>query len=299
MRLPAYPWAMTTATVLAFSVAVSAQSKNAKTPTRQVYVNAVDRFNTPVTDLTAADFEVTESGLKREVTKVGLVAKTPMRIALMIDTGDAMSPALNHLRAGMLAFADAIGSDHELMIVSLGRQVRVRLPPTSDRKKFKDSASGLFMDGGATVLSDGLMEIDDRFMRKAEDRWPVFVIVTSDGAEGSSGANEKKFNDWIRALPGRGVAIHAIAIKYKGGGMPEIIASHVTQTAVGHYDFVNTSNSLPDKLKAIGEHIAHEFELASPKYEVTFASPMAPGSSVVVGVQRPGVKFEISQTRLR
>ena len=63
--------------------------------------------------------------------------------------------------------------------MSTGRQARVRVPPTTDRKKLKDAAGGLFSDGGATILSDTLLEIDDRFMRKAEDRWPVFVIVNT------------------------------------------------------------------------------------------------------------------------
>jgi hypothetical protein len=288
-----------TAVALAVPVTMPAQSKNGKASVRRIFVTALDRFDTPVTDLTAADFDVTESGLKRDVAGATLVATTPMRIALMIDTGDPMTPALNHLRAGLSAFADAIGADHELMMVTLGRQVRVRLQPTADRKKFKDSAAGLFMDGGATVLSDGLMEIDDRFMRKAENRWPVFVIVTADGAEGSSGANEKKLNNWVQALPLRDIAVHAVVIKYRGGGQPEIVASAAAENASGHYDFVNTSNSLPDKLKAIGEQIARDFQSAKEKYEVTFASPMPVGTPIVLAVLRPGVKFEVTTRRLR
>src|SRR5439155_2065922 len=103
---------------------------------------------------------------------------------------------------------------------STGRQTRIRVPPTTDRKKLRDAAGGLFSDGGATVLIDSLLEMDDRFMRKAEDRWPVFVIITGDGAEGSAGANEKKMNDWVVALPTRPIEAHAISLKYKGGGLP-------------------------------------------------------------------------------
>jgi hypothetical protein len=135
-------------------------------------------------------------------------------------------------------------------------------------------------------------------MRKADDRWPVFVIVTADGAEASAGANEKKFNQWLEALPARGIAAHAVAIKYHGGGMPEVIASHVVQTAGGSYDFINTSNSLPDKLKAVAVRMTKDFEQASSKYEIDFVSDLPPGP-VMVGVARSGVKFETSQTRLR
>jgi hypothetical protein len=299
MRFQTCALVASTAVAVTVPITMPAQSKNARPAVRRIFVKALDRFDTPVADLTAGDFDVAEAGLKRDVATATLVGKTPMRIALMLDTGDPMTPALNHLRAGLLAFADAIGPEHELMMVTLGRQVRVRLQPTLDRKKFKDSAAGLFTDGGATVLSDGLMEVDERFMRKAEDRWPAFVIVTADGAEGSAGVNEKKFNEWIRVLPARDFAVHAVVIKYRGGGHPEIIASHVAETASGYYDFVNTSNSLPDKLKAIGEQIARDFQSAKAKYEVTFASPMPAGTPIVLTVLRPGVKFEVTSTRLR
>ena len=101
-----------TAVALTIPVAVPGQSKNAKSSVRRIFVKALDRFDTPVADLTAGDFDVTEAGLKRDVVTATLVAKTPMRIALMIDTGDPMTPALNHLRAGLLAFADAIGPEY-------------------------------------------------------------------------------------------------------------------------------------------------------------------------------------------
>src|SRR5262245_32307984 len=110
------------------------------------------------------------------------------------------------------------------MLVSTGRQMRIRVPPTPDRKKPTDAAKGLFSGGGATPLMDALLEIDERFMRTADDRWPVFVIITGDGAESSAGGNEKRFNDRLDALPMRGVAAHAITLKYRGGGMPEIVA---------------------------------------------------------------------------
>jgi Mg-chelatase subunit ChlD len=221
-----------------------------------------------------------------------------MRIAIMVDTSDAAAPALNHLRASLVAFADAIAPQHELMLVSMGRQVRVRVQPTTDRKKFKDAASALFPDGGGEPLMDALLETDDRFMRKAEDRWPVFVIVTADGTEASAGAHEKKFNDWVVALPSRGIAAHAVVVKYRGGALPEIVANHVALTAGGVYEYINTSNSLPEKLKAIADQVSRDYERASTKYEVTFTTDTA-GGPVMVGVAREGVKIETTQGRLR
>jgi Mg-chelatase subunit ChlD len=184
------------------------------------------------------------------------------------------------------------------MMVSTGRQVRVRVQPTADRKKIKDAASGLFLDGGGTPLMDGLMEIDDRFMRKAEDRWPVFVIITSDGSESSAGANEKKFNDWLAVLPVRGFSAHAISIKYRGGGMPEIVAQHVAATAGGSYDYINTSNSLPEKMTAIAQRLSSDYEHAKSRYQITYLTDAADVRPVDVGVARDGVHLEISGARV-
>jgi hypothetical protein len=285
------------AAAVSLSATIGAQSKGATPATRRVFVHVTDAAGAPVTDLQPADFEIAEAGSKRAVVKAGL-ATSPMRVLVLVDTGETAAPAINHVRAALVAFADGLGPQHELALIGTGRQVRVRVQPTTDRKKFIDSAKSLFSDGGTTTLSDALMEMDDRFIRKAEDRWPVFVIVTADGAEASAGANEQRFNQWLRALPARDIAAHAIAIKYKGGGMPEVIASEVVQMAGGRYDFINTSNSLPDKLKAIAAGMTADYERASAEYQVEFSSDL-PNAALVVGVARPGVRFETSQTRLR
>jgi hypothetical protein len=277
---------------------IPAQSKPSdKRNTRSVFVKVSEVTGKPATGLTAADFEITEGGQKRNVLKAG-PATSPMRIAVLADTSDGAANALNHMRAAFASFADAVAPQHELMLVSTGRQMRVRVQPTTDHKKFKDAAGGLFGDGGATPLMDALLEVDDRFMRKAEDRWPVFVIVTGDGTEGSSPANERKFNDWTRLLPARGISAHAIVLKYRGGGSPELYANHVAVTCGGVYEYINTSNSLADKMKLVSDRLTEDYAIVSEKYQVTFESETTVGS-VLVGIARDGVKIDTTQGRLK
>jgi len=275
----------------------AAQSKAPpKGRTRVAFVSVTDSSG-PVLTLGPADFDVTESGAKRQVVRASL-ATTPMRVALIVDTSDGLAAAaLNHLRAGLLALVDELSPDDEVMLVSTGRQTRVRVQPTIDRKKIKDAAGGLFADGGATVLTDTLLDVDDRFMRKADNRWPVFVVVTGDGTEGSAGANEKKFNEWIVALPTRPVEAHAIALKFRGGGMPEIVASHVAQAGGGIYEFMNTSNALPDKMKAIGARLAADRRAMSTKYEIEYLTDSADQKPIDVGVAKSGVTIQLSFRR--
>jgi methylmalonyl-CoA mutase cobalamin-binding subunit len=274
-----------------------AQSRNTKLVTHQVFIAVTDPSGAPVLDLGPGDFEVNEGGVKRTVVRAGL-SKEPMRVALLVDTGEDMSAFLTSLRASLIGFLDALPPEHEVMLASTGRQFRVRVQPTADRKKLKDAANGLFGDGGGTVLMDGLLEADTRFLRKAENRWPVFVIVTSDGAETSAGAHEKEFNQWIVALAQRGVSVHAFVVKTgKGSGIPEMIALNATHNTGGRYDVMNTTTALPEKMKTLGAQLAADAQKMSSWYTVEFQTDAAELKPIDVAVARNGVKLQMSYRR--
>jgi Mg-chelatase subunit ChlD len=296
MKTPISSAAAIAALVL-MPAAATAQPKNAgKMHARRIFVNVTDAKGAPVEGLTAADFKVEEAGHPRDVVKAG-PAKEPMRIALMLDTSDAAAPAINHLRAGVLAFLDQLPPEDEVVLITTGRQVRVRVPPTTDRKKLKDAAATLFTDGGGTVLMDGLLEIDERFYKKADDRWPVFVLFTSDGTEASAGAREKEFMKWSVALGGRGVTAHAFVFKTpKGSQMPDIVAENLTQNTGGRYEVMNTTTGLPDKMKALGEKLALDHPTMSNWYEVDIQTD-ADGAPLDIAVAREGVRLQISNSR--
>ncbi len=296
-------------TLLPFLVAVSVvaattpgaatgQSKNAgKTHVRHIFVSVTDSKGAPVEGLSASDFEVSEGGQPRVVSHAG-PAKDPMRIALMLDTSDAAAPALTHMRAAVPNFLDALPPEDEVILITTGRQARIRVPPTTDRRKIKEAAAGLFTDGAGTVLMDGLLEIDDRFFKKTDDRWPVLVIFTSDGTESSTGAREKEFMKWSPLLGARGFTVHAFVMKTaKGSGMPDIVVENLTKNTGGRYDVMNTTTALPDKMKALGEQLALDHRNMSMWYEVDIQTDATEITPVNVGVQREGVRLQISNSR--
>jgi len=265
---------------------------------RHVFVHVVDERGAPVTDLAAGDFQVSEGGVARAVTHAG-PATDPMRIALFLDTSDAAATALTHLRAAAVGFLDALPPEDEVLIVTTGRQARVRVQPTADRRKLRETAGGLFTDGAGTVLMDGLLEVDDRFFKKADDRWPVFVIFTSDGTESSAGAHEKAFNKWAVGLGARGATVHAFVLKANrgGGGTPDVIAMTLTRNTGGRYDMMNTTNALPEKMKALAERLALDHRRMTAWYRIDFQTDTAEFTPINVGVARGGVRLEISDRR--
>ncbi len=186
------------------------------------------------------------------------VPKGAMRVALLVDTSEGVGTAIPQIRAAVLAFADALPPEHELMLVTTGRRTQVRVPPTTDRKKVKDSASGITSDHGATPLMDALVEVDERFMRKAPGRWAAFVVITGDGGESSISTDDRGFNQWLSGLSARQMSVDAIVLKFKGSGLPEAVASAAVRATNGRLDATTAVLALPDKLKAIAERLAHE-----------------------------------------
>jgi hypothetical protein len=281
---------------MALVTLIAPQGKTTKPHSRQIVVTVVDRAGAPVMDLAPSDFTIREDGVTRDITNAGL-AQSAMRIALMLDSGDAMKKTLDDMRLGVLRFAEAVPPPHEIMLVTTGRHVRVHVPPTTDRKQIVDAAAGLSIDGAGTALMDSLVDIDDRFMKPARDRWAVFVILTSDGTESSSVSIEK-FNAWLLGLPSRGISAHAISIKYRGGGMPERVAEYVTDAADGHYESLNLSNTVPDKMAALGRQIAADYDRGKSRYQITYVTDAADLRPVSIGVAREGVRLEVAGARV-
>lgn len=280
----------------AILLAIAATAAGKPQP-RHVFVHVIDQRGDPVAGLTAGDFQLTEGGVARAVLRAAPAAD-PMRIALFLDTSDAAAPALMHVRAAAAAFLDALLPEDEVLLATTGRQARVRVQPTTDRRKLKEAAGGLFSDGAGTVLMDGLLEVDERFFTKADDCWPVFVIFTSDGAESSAEAHEKAFNTWALGLGARGATVHAFVLKgNRTGGMPDAIATTLTQNTGGRYDTMNTTNALPDKMRALAQQLALDHQRMAAWYRIDFETD-APGFTPIdVAVARSGVKLEISDRR--
>jgi hypothetical protein len=181
-------------------------------------------------------------------------ALEPARVALLVDTSAGTSASLTQLRAGLAAFIDALPPGPDILFVTTGRRIQVRVPPTTDRQKVKESIAGLLSDGGPTPLMDGLLEVDARFMSKAADRRSIFVIVTGDGTESSVTVHGDAFNAWLGQVQRRHASGHALVIK-SGNGMPEVIASALARTTGGSFQTVSPRSPLTEPMTGIAARI--------------------------------------------
>jgi hypothetical protein len=278
---------------LAAPLSVSAQQT-----TRQVFVTVLDQAGAPILDLGRDDFQVQEDSMVRPIVRVGL-ANDPMRVAMLIDNSDAAERALLSIRSGVHAFLDALPAEHEVSLLTVARQLGVRAEPTVDRAKLKEAADLIFIDGGSSaVLLDALLETDERFLQKAEDRWPVFVLVTTDGAEGSRTVGDNEYNAFVADLIARGVTVHAILISTRGGGRQTDVATNLTENTGGHYQAISASTGLPDQLRTLAEHMADQHARMATQYQITFTTDAAAEQlGVRIGVRRPAGNVIVSMSR--
>ena len=183
-------------------------------------------------------------------------AAPPMRVIVLVDTSAATSTAMPHIRTAVASLIDALPAEHDIALVTTGRRAQVRVPPTADRAKLKSSAAGLTNDGGPTTLMDALREMDDRFLRRAADRFGVFVVITGDGSENSKDTDEAAFNAFLADISRRGVLANAIVLKTTGSGFPEVIATTIVKATGGHYAVMSNGNGIADAASTLAGQLA-------------------------------------------
>ena len=221
-------------------------------------------------DLTAADFQIVENGTKREATRAAL-GKAPMRVVLLVDSSAAVPQMLNHFRAGLNAFFDALPPEHEVVFITTGGQTRIRVQPTSDRAALKTAAGRFAADGGANSFLDTLLESDKRFLRPVT-QWPVFVILTTDNGDARVAPRITEYNQFLVSFLQRGGSAHGIVIKGKSSAQIAEIAENLIQNTGGIHNVVNQSTAVEAQLKAIAERLASDHAKMANVYEVDFPS---------------------------
>ncbi len=266
---------------------------------RSIFVTVTNEAGEPERGLDAGDFLVNEDGVQRKVLRAEL-EDGPMRVALLVDNSEAAKQLLNQIRSGLQQFLSALPAAHEVVLVTTGGQLRVHAGGvTTDRVKLNAAARGIFPDPGrGSVLLDALRETDKRFLERAERRWPVFVVITTDGTE-SSVTRDFEFNQFANRVIARGSVVHALVLATRGGGLQTNVTVNLTRNTGGHYEALAASTALPDRLAALAKLMSDQHAVVSKQYRLVYASEAGDRQTAVqVGVA-PGLKIEVLRRRIQ
>ena len=268
-----------------------------RTVTRSVFVNAVDTAGRPALDLAPADFQVTEDGVKRQVTRATL-GSAPMRIVLMVDSSTPVGPMINDFKTALESFVDILPPQHEVAFISSGGQIRVRTRPNDPREKLRAEVARFAAEGGANAFLDTLLEADKRFLRTAPEQWPVFVVVTTDNGETRKEPDVVAYNTFMNEFLARGGAAHAVIVTGTQFGPVSDILANLVDNVGGLRHTLNTSNSLPERMKDIAERLDIDHRIMMNRYEIAYAGdPKITTGAVNVTTSRPDVRLQMSTRR--
>lgn len=282
---------------LTIAVSISVSLSAQRTMARSVWVSVVDTAGRPATELTPADFQVTENGVTRDVIRTTL-GNAPMRIVLMVDSSTAVGPHVNDFKTALTAFAQTLPPQHEVAFISSGGQIRVRTRPNDPREKVMAEIARFASEGGANAFLDTLLEADKRFLKPAPAQWPAFVIVTADSGSGRSEPDVGAYNKFMNDFLARGGAAHAVILSGTQTGSITEVAANLVDNVGGYRQTVNTSNSLTARLKDIAERLDIDHRLMMNRYEIAYAGDAKVTAGMVnVTVARDDLRVEMSTRR--
>jgi hypothetical protein len=279
------------------AIVLAAPPLLAQRASRLVFVNAVDGAGAPVLNLTAADFQVTENGVTREVVRAAL-GGAPLRIVLMVDSSTPVAPMINNFRTALNAFVDELPEVEEIVLVSSGGQIRVRTQPNDDRAKLRAEIARFASEGGANAFLDTLLEADRRFLRTAPGQWPAFVVVTTDNGDGTREPNVDDYNRFMNDFLARGGTAHAVIVQGRRTGSTTDMIANLVDNVGGIRHTIVTDHSLPVRLREIADRLADDHQRMMTRYEVSFTGDAKAVQPVVnVSVNRDDVKIRMSVRR--
>src|SRR5687767_4687158 len=283
------------AIALLLSIPVSLDAQ--RTVARSIFISALDPIGRPVLDLRPADFQITESGSKREVTSATL-GNAPMRIVLMVDSSGPVAPMINTFKKALAVFVDTLPPQHEVAFISSGAQIRVRARPNDSRDKLRAEMARFASEGGANAFLDTLLEADTRFLKTAPVQWPAFVIVTTDNGENRKEPDVVAYNKFMNDFLARGGAAHAVILAGKQSGPVTDLVTNLVDNVGGFRQTLVADNSLPERLREIAERLDIDHRVMMNRYEIAFAGDPAIVEPVVqVSVSRDDVRLQMSTRR--
>lgn len=294
----------------------------------QLFIEVFDESGEPVIDLRPGDFTIRENGqdVRVESAELDPVGREPMKVALLVHNGvmtgvesltvgggavDQGGPvpgvtlnlgtsgdtgAVNQLRAGVVTFLETLPPSHEVGLFTIGGTIQRRVDFTTDRDELKEAAERIFVEQSpGVIMLDGVKETWERRYDDG-DRFPVFVLVLTDGPEGSSSYSENDYVELMTDLVQNNVTIHVVLVSM-GGSIVSQYALNMTQITGGTYQNLAIPRGLANALQEVATRMGEHYEQVSNRHHVIFRRADPPGDQFEVYVDREDVDVRVFADR--
>jgi hypothetical protein len=189
----------------------------------------------------------------------------PMRIVIVVDNSQTPLEPLPQIRRGLQQFVNELPAHHELMLVTTGGQMNIRVQPTRDYLEILEAAGEInFLRSSGNALIGSVQEIYDRYLRTVERRYPMFVIISTDGPDFSQRITDKSVNELLNGLTRTRVLVNAVMLTSTGTSFIRNVTLEMIKRTGGAYESATIATALPARLKVMAGRIAQQYQKVSP-----------------------------------
>ncbi len=281
------------ATAVLALVAFAGLGAQRETREKHLLVTATGKDDTPIKDLTPADFKLREDGVAREILKVA-PASAPMQIALLLDDSEISNPLINDLRLAATNFINQIldaNSQSTITLMTFGDRPTTVVPATTSAVTLVKGVERLFARKGAGAYLMQAIDEAAHTLKKKEATRPVIVAFdVEDGTEFSNDSHESIEN----TLKNTKVTLWTVALQERRGGPP--ITPEARERAIVLTDVAVASGGASKALisrQAIPLGLTWAATMLNSQYDVTYSRPeqLIPPKTVDLEVTRRDVRI--------
>lgn len=189
----------------------------------------------------------------------------PMRIALIVDNSQTFIDDTPQIRRALQQFVNSLPPNHELMLVTTGGQMNIRVQPTRDYLEILEAIREITrMRQGGNAMVGSVEEIYERYLRTAERRYPMIVILTGDGNDTSQRITDKGVNELLNGLTKTGVIVNGVLLTSSGMSLVRSIVMEMIKRTGGALESVIVATALPGRMKVMAGRVAQQYKQVSP-----------------------------------
>ena len=244
---------------------------------RTVYVSVTQKDGAPVTDLTAADFDIKEGGKPVEVVGAELT-KTPIRLSMIVADGGT-----GGFQYALVTLVQQLQEIAEISLTLVINQPDTLVDFTTDLDKVVEGLKRLGARG-TTKTSGQVIEAIEQTLKGIgqPNKRPVIIVMTV----GGTAATDVRASDVREALRRTGTLLYAISPAGSVGtaGQIDLVLNDGSRDTGGRHEQFNNKN-----LAVIAEQIGKEL---LNQYQLSYVLPdgVKPGDRLEVTTKRKGVK---------
>ncbi len=209
-------------------------------------VRVSDLNNRAIDELTAADFEVLESGVERKIVSVKR-STAPFNLVLLLDVSGSVDNYVNFIRKAARNFVSTVDARDRISIVTFNEDVKVISSFTTDKGRLSESLD-TFDAGGPTAYYDALAYTLADTLRPLKGERTAIVILT----DGDDNRSFRSFDSMLSSIQESGALIYPL---YVPSGLAAEAAAN-PDAAIDSLRARYLQGELTSKAKGEGEKLA-------------------------------------------